>query len=791
MLHKLKITGLLMILLAVTGTAYAITPVDGVITENTVWTAAGGPYTVVGSIKVAQGVTLTIEGGAVVQGAEVKFLSNLMKSHQTHFDTSGKGPGITDCNVCHNGKFKDGLPIETTTVCNDCHSPNGSFPGASGLMDPVIGAKVNFALGGVYEDDGVNLKAGKEKWCSTCHDEQQSISNPVGLPATYAPNVVGDNSTYGYWATGHGKSINNCLECHDANKKHFDHEHRTYEIDETTGDVVNPWGNSYRLRTAATKASDQLCIKCHDRFALINEGGQSNFKSVDNGHNPHVWGDHNKVAIGSDTDYDGVADSRSSCVTCHNVHGSKSNVMTRTGELASTPGTEDRTPGLNQTYAKPAPGPFSTATWVPDLPSAGTYGVYAWWRTNGNLDNAAKYIINHDGGQSTVTVQQRNNGSQWVSLGEYSFAAGSSGSVVLTAENALGAPLIADQMGFDTNGDAIPDIIVDDADPGFNSIDLVNGGEWPWSAFANGRALANMERFTLDVSLAESTAGWARFNPDGGNNHGIPSNNVCFNCHSSIVYERTPFLGPKVINRFEKKRWVLNDGTGVADIVVSVTDPDGNMAGGSVTIDASSLGGGSSVAMTDNGDRTFSYQIAIAQGTFDKAYNLPITATDAAGNVGTGATSVYVKSSADSIYLDNVDAILTHQDGWSWNPTDAKAYDGRYVDTYDSPTSVPDEDMQASWKTKITKAGSYNIYVWLYHNGNRNQNASYTVEHQGGTTLVPINQEGTAAIANGDWVLLGTFNYEEGATASITVGATGLSIGERLYIDAVKLELAP
>jgi len=201
MLKRIKKLGLLVPLLLLTGTSHAVTSVSGTITEDTVWTAENAPYRIVGSLKVAPGVTLTIEGGvnAYSDATEITFLSNLLKSHATHFDASGKGPGITDCNTCHYAKFKDNQPLETTTVCDECHSPGGAFPGINGPMDPDIGNKANFRTGGVYENDGVTLKPGKEKWCSTCHDSEPSVNSLHGYVPTSAPNVVGDNTTYGFW----------------------------------------------------------------------------------------------------------------------------------------------------------------------------------------------------------------------------------------------------------------------------------------------------------------------------------------------------------------------------------------------------------------------------------------------------------------------------------------------------------------------------------------------------------------------------------------------------------------
>ncbi len=634
------------------------------------------------------------------------------ESHNTHIQSAlTKGHSLA-CTDCHSAGdylvFADMQPLATTTVCDSCHSPGGTYPGVDGLLNAVLGAKANYKTGGVYKANGLELKPGKEKWCATCHDEQQSISRPSGL-ASSAPNIVGDNSTYGYWATGHGKSIDNCLECHDARKKHIDHEHRTYEVDEVTKAAINNWGDSYRLRTSNAKANELLCTKCHDRDALENVGEQSNSKNLQSGHYYHIWSPTAQVIIKSDSDYDGLADSKIGCTSCHNVHGSKSPAMIRSGELASTPGTTDRTPSLNLTYVKKAAGPFSTATWRPMLPGAGTFGVYVWWKLTTFLETEAKYTIYHDGGSSIVTLSQAGDGDRWVPLGSYPFLAGTTGYIELSAENTIGDnPLLADKIGIDTNGDTIPDIIIDDADPEFSSIDVMNGGAiWPWSDLAVARALTNEERFELDVPFAESTSGYLRFNVRGGAGSNIAYNKVCANCHGRYAYPRTPFMGPKVINRFEERRWVLNDGTGVADIVVSVTDPDGDMAGGSVNIDVSSLGGGASVAMTNNGDGTYSYQVAVALDTFDKAYKLPITATDMAGNVGTGTSSVFVKSSVDSIYLDNIDAVHTSADNWKRALASANAYnsDSIWAVNY-TQYAEAESALTATWTTTIKKTGS-------------------------------------------------------------------------------------
>ncbi len=127
------------------------------------------------------------------------------KSHPTHVnDSAGKGLSA-DCSECHDTTefpyFKTGVDsdgdgnysLSETDVCDACHSPAGSY---DGVNDPAVGAKNNWPTG-VYSDNA--LKAGKEKWCATCHDE-----SPSGISAVSAPPVIGNETDAYTYGTGWG-----------------------------------------------------------------------------------------------------------------------------------------------------------------------------------------------------------------------------------------------------------------------------------------------------------------------------------------------------------------------------------------------------------------------------------------------------------------------------------------------------------------------------------------------------------------------------------------------------------
>ncbi len=345
-------------------------------------------------------------------------------SHSTHF-ISNKGPQLpqneTGCYVCHaagnqqcaaSPMFADDKSLVETNVCNVCHSPGGAL---DGVNDPVIGAKANWDSG-VYEAEGKALKAEKDKWCGTCHDDLPANSESDGS-GTDAPRVLGDSANYGYYVTGHGANrAVQCLDCHDARLNHIDHEPRTYELDEATGKAVNPYNYSYRLKgirgeqplVIPGKSSGNpidrshyfaLCLECHKGNEVIGTNDQDmtytnlwNDESDDQG---RTYGDgtvrnsHNyHLAIGhlwdSDWDSNSTNDSVNNCVTCHNVHGSPSGPMIRHGELRQA------TPALNfqyldSSYQPNADTPLKDSTGGRTIYPNGTcfacHGTISYYRT--------------------------------------------------------------------------------------------------------------------------------------------------------------------------------------------------------------------------------------------------------------------------------------------------------------------------------------------------------------------------------------------------------------------------
>jgi uncharacterized lipoprotein YddW (UPF0748 family) len=94
-----------------------------------------------------------------------------------------------------------------------------------------------------------------------------------------------------------------------------------------------------------------------------------------------------------------------------------------------------------------------TVEWRPDITQPGTYEIAVWYRSTGtSRPSDAEFTIYHAGGQQTVSVDQQIDGSTWVSLGSYSFNAGTTGYVTMTNQAEAGKTIVADAVRFHRAG---------------------------------------------------------------------------------------------------------------------------------------------------------------------------------------------------------------------------------------------------------------------------------------------------------------------------------------------------
>lgn len=89
-----------------------------------------------------------------------------------------------------------------------------------------------------------------------------------------------------------------------------------------------------------------------------------------------------------------------------------------------------------------------TARFTPNLPSAGTYKVYAMWSGPGTgRATNVPFTITHASGSSVVVKNQNTGCGQWNLLGTYAFNAGTGGNVLITTTGTDGY-VVADAVRF-------------------------------------------------------------------------------------------------------------------------------------------------------------------------------------------------------------------------------------------------------------------------------------------------------------------------------------------------------
>lgn len=86
-----------------------------------------------------------------------------------------------------------------------------------------------------------------------------------------------------------------------------------------------------------------------------------------------------------------------------------------------------------ETPAPTPPGPPDAVSWVPNIPAAADYEVFIKYMADASRDTAVSYTVNHAAGSTNVPIDQTANGGVWLSMGSFTFNAGTSGSVSVEA----------------------------------------------------------------------------------------------------------------------------------------------------------------------------------------------------------------------------------------------------------------------------------------------------------------------------------------------------------------------
>ena len=86
----------------------------------------------------------------------------------------------------------------------------------------------------------------------------------------------------------------------------------------------------------------------------------------------------------------------------------------------------------------------------------------------------------------------------------------------------------------------------------------------------------------------------------------------------------------------------------------------------------------------------------------------------------------------------------------------------------------------ATWSFSLPWPGEYRVYAWWAEGSEKPTDVPYTVNHLGGSTTIPVNQQ----VNGGQWNLLGTFAFQQQGSVGLSDDA---SSGQKIVADAIKL----
>ena len=174
-------------------------------------------------------------------------------------------------------------------------------------------------------------------------DDLRAVPMADDLPR----NIIGDNTTYGYYVTGHG-TFANCTRCHDSEKDHIDDDNTRRSVFAYITRIDNPTGFRfyddptkqmqlpYNVYEPGSTGAFAMCYACHNEACItqndISTNLETNFTEEGllaggapaNLHLYHVGGE-NYPDIGDlePLVYHGT------CVLCHDVMAPQNVAMSR------------------------------------------------------------------------------------------------------------------------------------------------------------------------------------------------------------------------------------------------------------------------------------------------------------------------------------------------------------------------------------------------------------------------------------------------------------------------------
>ncbi len=383
------------------------------------------------------------------------------------------------------------------------------------------------------------------------------------------------------------------------------------------------------------------------------------------------------------------------------------------------------------------------AKWTPVLPGAGNYKVYVWFRSLDTRSKNVYYTVGHVGGPTTVGgISQHSdegNGDQWFYLGEFNFAADGSDYVRLEAHyiDKDCCHYCADAVKFVPSGTAA------------TTISIKNAHYYTWYDENDNNELDSDEAVYL-VNFVDSTADGILDTRKYYRVLDTDNDDVVEDEELLLVTEESEqnLIKPKV---YDESGNPLRYKTDAEDLQ--------NFANWYQYYRRRELTAKAVVANAVNSLEG----VSIGLYTINSGVRQPVL-------------PVKLDMAASEI-VDNHDTGFSTSGTWRESSASNEYEGSSYYTTQVGAT--------ATWTPNLPVSGTYNVYAWWCYWGTRDTNALYTINYAGGASdSIRINQQQDA----GQWILLGTYNFDAGTSGNVTVTRDSASTGSSTSADAVMFE---
>lgn len=365
-----------------------------------------------------------------------------------------------------------------------------------------------------------------------------------------------------------------------------------------------------------------------------------------------------------------------------------------------------------------------SATFTPDIIIAEDHEVFLRWTSSSGRADNVPVTINHAGGATQVMVDQTANGGDWVLLGTYNFATGTTGNVVVSTTGTSGHVIVDAVQFAPVSEGQVVDIIVDSTDS-----EAILTGNWTASTNVGGYFGANY----LHDNSSEKGGKSVRYIPN------IPT-------------------------------------VGLYDISVRWTADDNRPENTPFTVQAAD-GTASFLA-----DQTQAGGMWHTLGSFvmsEGSENEVVLSTEGTNGKYVIADAVrFTESELYEVIIDNSDSVYCSISGnWSTSTTENNYYGSNYL--HDGSNGKGSKSV--TFAPDLTHTGMYDVFMRWSGTSNRSDSVPVNVISSNDAAGIYVNQQQN----DGVWNYIGTYSFEAGTGGYVEVTTAGTD-GTYVIADAVK-----